>query len=79
VSFAGALQTFDAFRPLLEVAGSEAEALRLWLAMIRAIGRHEVGDRPDRYEPRKVKRRPKNCERLNEPRARAKKRLATRT
>jgi hypothetical protein len=79
VSFTGALQTFNAFRPLLQVARSEAEALRLWLAMIWAIGQHEVGDRPDRYEPRKVKRRPKNYERLNEPRAQAKKRMATRT
>ena len=79
VSFAGALQTFNAFRPLLEVAAGEAEALRLWLAMIKAIGQHEVGDRPDRYEPRKVKRRPKNYAHLNEPRARAKKRLTTRT
>jgi len=79
VSFKGALQTFNAFGPLLQVARSEAEALRLWLVMIWAIGQHEVGDRPDRYEPRKVKRRPKQYGRLNEPRAQAKKRLATRT
>jgi len=79
VSFTGALQTFNAFRPLLQVARSEAEALRLWLVMIWAIGQHEVGDRPDRYEPRKVKRRPKNYPRLKEPRSQAKKRLATRS
>ncbi len=79
VSFAGALQTFNAFRPLLQVARGEAEALRLWLAMIWAIGQHEVGGRPDRYEPRKVKRRPKQYGRLNEPRAQAKKHMATRT
>jgi hypothetical protein len=79
VSFKGALQTFNAFWPLLKVARSQAEALRLWLVMIWAIGQHEVGDRPDRYEPRKVKRRPKNYERLNEPRAQARKRLATMT
>jgi hypothetical protein len=79
VSFAGALQTFNAFRPLLEVAAGEAEALRLWLAMIAAIGQHEVGGRPDRYEPRKVKRRPKNYVHLDEPRAQARKRLNTKT
>jgi hypothetical protein len=79
VSFKGALQTFNAFWPLLKVARCEAEALRLWLVMIWAIGQHEVGDRPDRYEPRKVKRRPKNYDRLNEPRAQARKRLATMT
>ncbi len=79
VSFTGALQTFNAFRPLLEVAADETAALRLWLAMIAAMGQHEVGNRPDRWEPRKVKRRPKNYTRLNEPRAKAKKRMATRT
>lgn len=79
VSFAGALQTFNAFRPLLQVVANEAEALQLWLVMIGAIGRHRVGDRPDRAEPRKVKRRPKNYDRLNEPRARARRRLHTKT
>jgi len=79
VSFTGALQTFNAFRPLLEVTRSEAEALRLWLVMIWAIGQHEVGDRPDRYEPRKVKRRPKGYGRLYEPRAQARKHSAART
>lgn len=79
VSFTGALQTFNAFWPLLRTASSPAEALRLWLVMIRAMGCHEVGDRPDRYEPRKVKRRPKNYHRLNEPRREAKKRLTART
>ncbi len=79
VSFKGALQTFNAFWPLLKVAPTQAEALRLWLVMIWAMGRHEVGDRPDRYEPRKVKRRPKNFDRLTEPRAQAKKRLARKT
>jgi hypothetical protein len=31
-----------------------------------------VGDRPDRYEPRAVKRRPKPYPRLNMPRRKAK-------
>lgn len=79
VSFKGALQTFNAFWPLLKGARSEAEALRLWLAMIRAMGQHEVANRPDRYEPRKVKRRPKNFGRLNEPRVQARRRLVTMT
>lgn len=79
ISFKGALQTFNAFWPLLKVARGEAEALRLWLVMIWAMGQHEVGDRPDRYEPRKVKRRPKRYDWLNEPRAQAKKRLETMT
>jgi hypothetical protein len=79
LSFAGAVQTINAFWPLLQAAQSEAEALRLWQALLWAIGHHEVGDRPDRYEPRKVKRRPKNYDRLNEPRRQAKKRLTETT
>ena len=79
VSFKGAVQTFNAFWPLLKVARTEAEALRLWVVMIWAMGQHEVGDRPNRYEPRKVKRRPKHYGHLNESRAEAKRRLRTRT
>jgi hypothetical protein len=79
VSFTGAVQTIHAFWPLLKVAGTEAEALRLWVTMIWALGQHEVGDRPDRVEPRKVKRRPKQYGRLTEPRADAKRRLRTTT
>ena len=36
----------------------------------------KVGDRPDRYEPRVVKRRPKAYPRMQEPRKEAKARLA---
>jgi hypothetical protein len=79
VSFTGALQTVNAFGPLLKAARTEAEALRLWLVMIWAMGRHEVGDRPDRYEPRQVKRRAKHHAFLNEPRSEARKRLGKRT
>jgi hypothetical protein len=34
-----------------------------------------VGDRPDRYKPRKVKRRPKNYAKLMAPRAEERRRL----
>ena len=61
VSFKGALQTFNAFWPLLKVARTEAEALRLWVVMIWAMGQHEVGDRPDRYEPRAHSRGVPGC------------------
>ena len=79
VSFKGALQTFNAFWPLLKVAQTEAEALRLWVVMVWAMGQHEVDDRPDRGEPRKVKRRPKGYRRLYETRAEAKRRMRNRT
>jgi hypothetical protein len=75
LSFTGALQTLNAFLPYLGAAAGEAEWSGLWGEMVRAIGQHRVGDRPDRYEPRAVKRRPKNYNRLNEPRAKARARL----
>jgi Transposase DDE domain len=75
VSFAGAVQTLLEYLPqLLTVAVLERE--RLWREMEAAIGQHRVGDRPDRYEPRQVKRRPKQYGRLMRPRAEARKRLA---
>lgn len=75
VSFAGAVQTLNAFLPYLQTAASEAEAARLWATLVQAISRHRVGDRPDRYEPRARKRRPKNYPKLTEPRRRARQRL----
>ncbi len=75
VSFAGALQTLNAFTPVLRSAGTEEEWERLWRALVAAIGSHRVGDRPDRVEPRAVKRRPKNFRRLKEPRAEARRKL----
>ena len=44
-------------------------------AMLEAISHHDVGDRPDRVEPRANKRRPKSQRFLMEPRKQARKRL----
>src|SRR5262245_59796593 len=68
LSFAGALQTLNAFLPQLRLAETEEGFARQWAAMVLAISQHRVGDRPDRVEPRAVKRRPKNYPRLREPR-----------
>jgi hypothetical protein len=62
-------------RPRLGTAATAAKAARLWAAKIDAIGQHQVADRPDRYEPRRVKRRPKKYPRLQKPRAPARRRL----
>ena len=75
VSFAGAVQTLDAFAPALRLAGA-ADLPRLWEMLLRAVARHRVGDRPDRYEPRAVKRRAKPIAPLTVPREQARKRLA---
>jgi len=75
LSFTGALHVVNAYLPKLQGARTATEAERLWSRLLRRIGRRRVGERPDRYEPRKVKRRPKNYTRLRRPRAEERRRL----
>jgi len=65
ISFKGTLQTLGQFLPiLLSRVSSEA-----WCtALLTAVATHIVGDRPDRFEPRLVKRRPKPYKHLREHR-----------
>jgi len=73
ISFKGALQTFKAFREeglLLDIRRVECFA-----TLLAAIASHRVGDRPNRVEPRAVKRRPKPHDLLTVPRKVARKRL----
>ncbi len=67
LSFTGALQTLNAFRSLLLTAGNDDLPL-LSRRILTAIATHRVGDRPNRVEPRKIKRRPKGYSRLLKPR-----------
>jgi len=74
LSFQGARQTIEAFRG--EPGGATGDrGERLIEAALRAIAYHRVGDRPDRVEPRVVKRRPKAYPRMQVPRALARSRL----
>ena len=75
VSLAGAVQQLNAYLPYLAVAPDARERARLWQEMLRAIARHRVGDRPNRVEPRVLKRRNKNFPWMTEPRAQARKRM----
>jgi hypothetical protein len=75
VSFTGALQTLNAFLPEMRAARTAEDAQALWEVLVWAVGEHRVGQRPDRYEPRAVKRRPKNFPRLSQPREAARRRL----
>jgi hypothetical protein len=70
ISFKGAAQTVLAFAAALRQAEGE-ELGRLCGEVLRAIASHRVGDRPDRYEPRARKRRPKHYPHLNVPRDQA--------
>jgi hypothetical protein len=76
VSFKGALQTLSAYRPLVERAAAD-ELPALYDDLLSAIARHRVGDRPNRYEPRAIKRRPKPHALLTVPRRDAKRLLAS--
>lgn len=75
VSFAGAVQTLNAFAPVLQQA-DEHDLPELWKVLLRSIARHRVGDRPNRCEPRAVKRRAKPIALLTVPRQQARARLA---
>jgi hypothetical protein len=68
LSFAGAVQTLNAFRWLL-LLGEQGRHMSLVRVALVAISTHRVGDRPGRCEPRKVKRRPKAYPLLTRPRA----------
>lgn len=65
ISFKGTLQTLNEFLPLLLTrVGSDA-----WCtALLTAVATHIVADRPDRFEPRLRKRRPKPYKHLREHR-----------
>jgi len=65
ISFKGTLQTLSQFLPiLLSRISSEA-----WCeALLAAAATHIVGNRPDRIEPRRVKRRRKHYQYLCKPR-----------
>jgi Transposase DDE domain len=74
LSFQGARQTLEGFRGELGHA-TAVTAAALAEAAWCAIAYHRVGDRPDRVEPRVVKRRPKAYPRMQVPRKVARKRL----
>lgn len=77
ISFKATLQTLNAFAPPL-LQSPKNELSGLIDEMLLAISRHRVGHRPDRVEPRALKRRPKPYDLLTKPREQAR-RLEIRT
>jgi hypothetical protein len=76
VSLQGTRQTLTAFHSLLvQMPSTERESVVS--IVLSAIASHRVGTRPDRYEPRACKRRPKPYPLLRGPRQQARARLAT--
>ena len=78
ISFKGALQTLEAFQPMLELAATadRGPGLRLYQHLLRAIATHRVADRPDRFEPRAKKRRRNHYAWLTKPRSEVKRKMA---
>lgn len=78
ISFKGAIQMLKAFQPGIAIQGQHDSAFRttLYQQLLDAIAVHRVADRPDRYEPRLRKRRPKHYGFLRKPRQATKRDMA---
>jgi hypothetical protein len=78
ISFKGAVQTLEAFQPAIAFQDEDNAEFRriIYEQVLDAIARHRVADRPDRYEPRLRKRRPKHYGFLRKPRPETKRDLA---
>jgi len=70
ISFKGALQTLEAFQPLIDFQSYRGASFRtnLYQQLLDAIALHRVADRPDRFEPRKRKRPPLKFDQMTKPR-----------
>jgi hypothetical protein len=70
ISFKGAVQTLEAFQPLIAIQGERDPSFRMKLydQLLSAVAIHRVADRPDRFEPRRKKRRNKRYDLLTKPR-----------
>src|SRR6476620_10527779 len=80
ISFTATLQVLEAFRPLIAFQGHRGAAhlVALYQQILRAIAVHRVADRPDRFEPRMAKRRPKRYDCLTRPRHEIKRQMLKR-
>ncbi|MEM8947529.1 MAG: IS4 family transposase, partial [Planctomycetota bacterium] len=59
ISFKGTMQMLEAFQPLIELQGHTNSKLRrdFYRHLLDCVASQRVGNRPGRFEPRKVKRR----------------------
>jgi hypothetical protein len=77
ISFQGAMQTLEAFEPLLAMGPTRTAERRALDHQVRdAIATHRVADRPDRCEPQRKKRRKDHYGWLTTPRAELKRQMA---
>ena len=74
ISFKGTVQTLEVFQPFIAFLERGSHQLRqeMYQHLLDAIVTHRVANRPDRFEPRKKKRRRMPYDLLTKPRAEAK-------
>ena len=80
ISFKGTVQTLAAFQAVIALRGHRNSTCRniLYQHLLQAIAVHQVADRPDRFEPRLRKRRPKHYAFLRKPRHEVKREMVKR-
>jgi len=74
ISLTATLQLLRSFAPLVALLPGPI-ATQMHALLLEALSKEVVGDRPNRYEPRAIKRRPKPHRLLNEPRHKAQRRM----
>ena len=80
ISFKATIQTLEAFQPVIAIQGQRNSVVRMnrYELLLDTIAAHQVADRPDRYEPRLRKRRPKHYGYFRKPRAEMKRQMTKR-
>lgn len=68
LSFTGTLDSLRSFCCACAQATNATQRRRIWAHLLHVIAADLIPLRPDRWEPRAVKRRPKSYPRLNRPR-----------
>jgi len=70
ISFKTAIQILEAFKPIIAIQGRCNSTLRkiLYGQLLDAIAVHKVGNRPNRFEPRRIKRKKGAYDWLTKPR-----------
>lgn len=68
LSFAGTIEHLNALAPYLWLYAGTGRSDMLYALLLEWIARDKLPHRPGRIEPRAVKRRPKEYDRLNKPR-----------
>ena len=77
ISFKATIQTLEAFQPLLAFHNLYSKPIlgQLFQLVTDIVVANRVANRPDRFEPRRKKRRPKPYDRLMKPRSEMKRQM----